>query len=82
MTGYVNNDDLMLVMGVFVSLTLEQQELCRVRLKLLQFIDRLLTYQVRCTFLLSFLFVAPKHCVPSTFVVCFLLCYCDGIIKK
>jgi len=33
---------------VIVSLTLEQQELCRIRLKLLQFIDRLLTYQVCC----------------------------------
>ena len=45
-----DDDQSLLVMGVCVSLTLEQQELCRVRLKLLQFIDRLLTYQVCYTF--------------------------------
>jgi len=43
-------------MDVFVSLMLEQQELCRVRLKLLQFIDRLLTYQVCRTFFRSILY--------------------------
>jgi len=45
-------DHLILTMDACVSLTLEQQELCRIRLKLLQFIDRLLTYQV-CFFIYS-----------------------------